>query len=211
MDSNIKKLPINLNGFGFVQREKRNGKAIKYRCGRDFLYYTLHYYYPKKYNPSKLSPANIEASEIFGPQMPWWLMWTGFAFRNVPDVFRVEKLNLTINSLTIESFSQLLQVFLLPKKVKYSKAINIIEKSVDRNIVSGIDLSLGCWGLVDHIMFVYGYDENNFYVFDTHKVKGLNYKKMTNDKRFIMQLPKNEVKQRWKRFSRIWIVQPKPK
>jgi len=41
-------LPTNLDKFGFVEREKKNGKLVKNRCGRDFLYYTLHYYFPQR-------------------------------------------------------------------------------------------------------------------------------------------------------------------
>ena len=61
------------------------------------------------------------------------------------------------------------------------------------------------FGLLYHVMFVYGYDNNNLYVFDTHFVEGIGYER-TNLGEFVFKLPKQKVKERWTRFGRVWNV-----
>ena len=50
----------------------------------------------------------------------------------------------------------------------------------------------------------------NFYVFDTQKVKKLEYEKITSkdDERFIMKLSKDIIRKRWTRFGRVWTIAP---
>jgi len=46
----MKTLPLSLEKIGFVQREKKkDGSTVIYRCGRDFFYYALHFYFPEKF------------------------------------------------------------------------------------------------------------------------------------------------------------------
>jgi hypothetical protein len=66
--------PDKLDTFGFVERERRNGKPAIFRCGRDFLYYALAYYKPGTFNPNKFCPTEIERRGILGLRMPWWMM-----------------------------------------------------------------------------------------------------------------------------------------
>jgi hypothetical protein len=62
-------------------------------------------------------------------------------------------------------------------------------------------------GLLDHVLFVYGYDEEFLYVCDTRKVSLIEYEKVIkNDNVYYMKISRTEVKGRWKRFSRVWEV-----
>jgi hypothetical protein len=60
----MKTLHIDIDQFGFVEREKSDSKSITNRCGRDFVYYGLHYYFPTKFNPQNLNPVAIENSVL---------------------------------------------------------------------------------------------------------------------------------------------------
>ena len=95
-------------------------------------------------------------------------------------------------------------VFIYPNKKSVEEAIEDIECAIKAGIVSGIDISIS--GLLDHIMFVYGYDDEYFYVLDTHQVPGLEYEKTTQDSRYIMKISKETIKRRWNKFGRVWIV-----
>lgn len=78
-------LSINLDRFGFVNREKSGGKILKNRCGRDFLYYALHYLFPETYNPNALNPEEIERRRLFGARVPSWLAWLQAQFIKLPS------------------------------------------------------------------------------------------------------------------------------
>jgi hypothetical protein len=209
MNNNLKKfLPIDLDKFGFVEREKVNNKTVKNRCGRDFLYYSLNYYYPNKFNSNKCNPVQIEKQKIFGLPLPSWLVWTCLPFYKIPKLFRDNNLVLYINDIKIDSFIKFVRVIMFPPKLSFTDCLNKIINSVNDGVVNGVDISLGFGGLYDHVLFVYGYDESNLYVFDTHVVDIIDYKKTTPDfdKRYIMILPINEIKKRWTRFGRFWEV-----
>ena len=81
-----------------------------------------------------------------------------------------------------------------------------LEEAIDAGFVVGIDFPFSLLGLINHVIFVYGYDENNLYVFDTHQVLGLEYEKITDDNRYIMKIPKNIIEKRWTRFGRVWVM-----
>jgi len=55
-------------------------------------------------------------------------------------------------------------------------------------------------------MFVYGYDDENFYVFETTRapIEYLPYLENPH----VMKISKLEIKKRWGRFGRVWIVKP---
>jgi hypothetical protein len=207
----MKTLPINLDTFGFVEREKKNGKLVIFRCGRDFLYYALTYYKPDIYNPNDLCPTEIERRGIFGLRMPWWMMWSALQFIKVPKTLKQNNLYLTINGKHIRHYFDFLFAHIFPKKISAGDALSAVEASVDKGEVSAIDIGIGSFGLVDHVLFVYGYDNDNLFVFDTQKLPMLEYEKQTKegDNRFIMKLPKQIVRKRWTRWGRVWIVAPK--
>ncbi len=202
-------LPIDIEKFGFVKREEKNGKPIALRCGRDFLYYALHYYKPDLYAPDAYNPEKIERERIFGVKVPSLLMWTGLQFIHTPTVLTQNKLNLTINENPVENYLDIISALMLPKNIPFSKALDVVENTIESQDVVGIDISLGLCGILDHVLFVYAYDKENLYVFDTYNVQGLEYEKMTpeNDERYIMKLPKSVVRKRWSQLlGRVWIV-----
>ncbi len=204
----IKSLSINLESFGFISRETRNDKIVKNRCGRDFFYYALQYFNPEIYNPQKVSPLQIEDTGVFGLTLPMWLIWTGLSFYKIPKILNTLKLELEVNDKKIKNFGQFF-VSLLPfRPQSFEEGICLIKSSVDNHYACGIDISIALGGLVDHVMFVYGYDNENLYIFDTHQVDRINYEKMTSlsDLRFIMKLPYSEIKKKWTIFNRVWVI-----
>jgi hypothetical protein len=205
MITNLQK--VNVETFGFVEREKdSSGKSLKYRCGRDFLYYVLHYYYPESFNANKNNPKQIENSRLFGMRLPWWLMWTQLQFKSLSHTLKRYDLELSINGKIVRNFFNFFTAISFPKNINVEFAISQIQKAVDDGVASAIDLSLGAGGLVDHVLFVYGYDEENLYVFDTHKVGKLEYEKISDGDKYYMKLPKNIIRQRWSPFGRFWLV-----
>ena len=80
-----------------------------------------------------------------------------------------------------------------------------MEECIDQNIACGIDISLGLGGLLDHIVFVYGYDDTHLYVADTHETQALGYEAMPTAP-FLFKLAKTEIEKRWTRFGRVWVV-----
>ena len=200
----MKALKRNVGPIGFLNRENdSSGRLAKFRCGRDFLYYTLNYYYPEKFNPSNNNSFEIERQHMLGLRLPWWLMWTQLQFMYLPKLFSRLGLKLTINGAEINSFFLLLVSLSIPQKSNAEEKIKEIEKAIDSSHASGIDISLRLGGLIDHVLFVDGYDNENFYVLDTHQVPGLEYEKLTNDNKYYMRLSKHIVKKRWTRFGRV--------
>ncbi len=200
-------LNLDIDTFGFVEREKIKGKTLRNQCGRDFLYYALNFYRPDVHNSVSLNPESISRSGLFGyKNIPEFLIWTGLTFRKAPKYLKSLDLTLTINNRSIKNYFDFLLATLPFKRISYNIAIKHVENSVDQNKASGIDISIVAAGLIDHVMFVYGYDDENLYVFDTHKISGLEYEKMADDSRFIMKLPKEVIKRRWTIFGRVWIV-----
>lgn len=198
-------LPVELDNVGFVEREKINGVTVKNKCGRDFLYYACNYYLPERFNGLSFSPVDIEHQGLFGLSLPAYLAWTQLQFYKLPRFLKENKLSLAINNKSISTFTDFV-VAILFSRMSYEKAIKTIEQRVNSGYVVGVDVSLGFFGLLDHVMFVYGYDEDNLYILDTHDVPHLNYERMTEDDRYFMKLSKKEILERWSIFSRVWEV-----
>lgn len=206
----IKTLNVDIDSFGFINRETNSsGQIAKYRCGRDFIYYVLHYYYPEQFNPSQNNALQLEKDHKLGLSLRWWLMWTQLQFVYLPELLNQLNLQLNINGKRINSFLDLLISISLPKKSNINQKIKEIEVAVNLGQACAIDLSLNLGGLVDHVLFVHGYDDDNLYVIDTHKAPKLEYQKITEDNRFYMRLPKQVIKNRWSAFGRVWIVKRK--
>ncbi len=202
-------LPINLETFGFVQREKHKGLSVRNKCGRDFLYYALHYYLPERFNKSINNPEQIDYQNMFGANFKGksstFLAWTQLQFYKMPDFLRSLGLGLEINNVKVSGFFKLIQSLLFPW-MKFDDAVALIQNRVKEGKVTGVDIALKYSGLLDHVMFVYGYDEDSLYVFDTHQIPSLEYIKLTDNDNFYMKLPKSVIQKRWKRFSRVWMV-----
>ena len=199
----MKSLARSLDKFSFVEREKVDGKIIKNRCGRDFLYYGLHYYFPNKFNANNLDPVSIERNKFFGLRLSSWLMWTQLQFFRLPKYLRENNLKLFINDREINTFRNFFNAILF-SRMKLADAMQKIEQAIDQERVVGIDIGLKYGGLLDHIIFVYGYDEEALYVCDTHKVPILEYTKLSNDNRYYMKLAREVIKDKWTKFGRVW-------
>lgn len=199
----MKSLARSLDEFGFVEREKVYSKTITNRCGRDFLYYGLHYLFPDKFHASKLNPVSIEKNGLFGLRLPSWLMWTQLQFFRLPKYLKKNNLKLFINNRVIDTFGNFFQATLF-SRMKLTEAMQKVEQAIDEDRVVGIDISLGYGGLLDHVIFVYGYDEDALYVCDTHQISTLEHAKLFDDNRYFMKLPREIIKKRWTRFGRVW-------
>lgn len=201
-------LPLNLETFGFVEREKYKGKSLPNQCGRDFLYYCLTYYRPELHNSSVGNPEQIREKRIFGYKLHPSITAGMYGFVYAIAYLKSLNLSIEINGKTLRSFPDFVRSMLFFVPMKYDDAISRVESCVDSGVACGIDLSAGFGGLLSHVMFVYGYDDSFLYVFDTHKIGQLGYEKITpeNDPRFIMKISRNETRQRWTRFNHVWIV-----
>jgi len=207
MNFTFKHLPLKFENIAFVEREKNNGRIVTNKCGRDFLYYALSYYRPDLHNALRGNPVDIERQGLFGFLVPSWFVWTFLPFWKVPQYFTSLGLELLINNRGVKTFPQFVKA-VLSKAHSADDALQIIENAVNDGAVSGIDVSIALGGLVDHVMFVYGYDGDNLYVLDTHQIKRLEYEKLTpeGNGRYLMRLPKSIIRSRWSRFNRVWIV-----
>lgn len=203
----MKTLSRNVSEIGFFERKKVNGKYVINKCGRDFLYYALNFYRPNLFNSTTNNPNEVDKKKLFGTPLPTWLAWTMIPLARAPKFFKSQGLQVVINEKKVSSFIGLLDAILFSRK-SYVDAIQNIEQCVDGNIACGIDLSIGLGGLWDHIVFVYGYDEESLYICDTHTalVEKLHYEKMPEGV-FLFKLSKSEIKKRWTRFGRVWKVQ----
>ncbi len=194
--------------FGFVEREKFDGKSLPNQCGRDFLYYCLTYYRPDLHNASVGNPEQIREKRIFGYKLHPSITAGMYGFVHAVSYFKSLKLTIEVNSKTLYSFFDFILSMLFFKPMKFKDAMSQIESCIDSGVACGIDLSAGFGGMLSHVMFVYGYDDSFIYVFDTHKIHQLGYEKITpeTDRRFIMKISRNETRQRWTRFNHVWIV-----
>jgi hypothetical protein len=203
----MKNLSVDLETFGFVERESKNGRKVKNKCGRDFLYYALNYYYPDKFNSAINNPVIIDRNRIFGLPVKENLSWAMIQFYKVPKLFQSLGLDFSINGRKIKSFPCFLLSIIKPTDKLAEEAIGEIEKIIDSNSVAGVDISI--YGLINHVIFVYGYDHENFYVFETQQIPILEYEKITQDNKYIMRLPKDIIKKRWTMFGRVWFIKRK--
>lgn len=200
---NVKTLVKPLANIGFFEREQVKGKTIANKCGRDFLYYSLNYLKPETYNPVFLNPVMIDGGKLFGTPMPAALAWTQLQFSNIGEFLKHECLELRINNKNVTSYGSFVTAILF-SRCSYDRALDYVERAIDENRPVGIDISLGFGGLLDHVLFVYGYDEQNLYVCDTHQVPGLEYENADPQYPYYFKLPKDSIKKRWTRFGRVW-------
>lgn len=206
-------LSIDPSKFMFQQREinKKTGAPIPNKCGRDFLFYVLHFYYPavilQLYLTEKRGgPQALESRSRLGGKLPHWLAWTGLQFVNMPRYLRSLGLNLYINNRSIVSFPSFMVAMLHSRPVSFDTALECTTSSLHNGEAVGIDLVRG---LYDHIMFVGGYDKENLYICDTHRVPGLGYVHVGDgmpSESYFMRFPFKEIESRWNTRCRLWRV-----
>lgn len=195
-----------LDTFGFVEREKRaDGEYMQNLCGRDFVYYVLNCLFPDDFSPDAISPQVIDEFGLFGKPMPAKLAWTQIQFSNTAEFLATKGLQLNINDQEIKSYLDFVKAILFSRK-RLDQALQDIERAIDCDQTCGIDISLGLGGLLDHVMLVYGYDEENLYIIDTHKTPKLEYELVDPSYPFYFKLPKGVIQKRWTTFGRVWKV-----
>ena len=116
--------------FGFVEREKINRTFLKNRCGRDFLYYALHYYYPEDFNSHHNNPEEIEAKRLFGKSVPAVFAWSQLQFISLPKFLRSKSLSLKISNRQINSFKDFFNAILF-SRITYPFSLPIIQNLPD--------------------------------------------------------------------------------
>ena len=204
----MKTLPIQLENFSFYNREKdKNGKNIKNKCGRDFLYYALVYYFPHEYGNGKITAYDLDHNGYFGIPVSFWLAWLQIQFLRMPKYLVSKNLLLAINKNNIRTFKDFFTSILFSKN-SFQQAINTVRKNIDTQVATGIDISIGIFGLLDHVLFVYGYDNEYLYVFETTKAP-IDYVSIDENFPLIKKISLKEVEKRWTRFGRVWTVEKK--
>jgi len=200
----MKTLKKSISEIGWVGREQNNGKTVANKCGRDFLYLALNYLHPEKYNASRNNPTGIDAKRLFGFTVPPYLAWTQIQFFNIATLLKRESTELKINNEPIESYFSFAWGNLF-SRISYEDGLKRIEACVDLDTPCAIDISVGSGLLVllDHVMFVYGYDEENLYVVDTLTVPIVGYE-LIDEKAHLYKLPKSIIRSRWSKFGRVW-------
>lgn len=202
----MKSLARSVDEFGFVERERgSDGEYVKNKCGRDFLYYVLNYYVPDAFDGNEINPVVIDEYKLFGKPMPANLAWTQIQFKDAPEFLSGYKLQLSINDKKIKSYYDFVNAILFSRK-RLDQAFKDIESAVDANQACGIDVSLGLGGLLDHVVFVYGYDDENLYIIDTHNVPELEYELVDPKHPFLFKLSRKTIEARWTIFGRVWNV-----
>lgn len=207
----MKTLARSLDSIGFVEREREDGKQVPFKCGRDFLYYALNFYFPEKFNPSAIGPIEIDRQKLFGSPMPKHLAWTQLQFKDAPNFLKSLGLTLFINNREIRSYAGFMFGNALGgffSSMKFEGAMQEIERCVDANIACAVDMPVGKkWMLfLDHVMFVYGYDDDNLYVFDTLSVPLVAYERMNTDVHYY-KLPKAVIRKNWSSLGRVWRIE----
>lgn len=193
-----------ISSVSFVERENVDGAYLRNKCERDFLYYALNYYFPDVFNADTQNPVEIERRRLFGFPVPAWLAWTQIQYYKVPALLKERGFTLYINDERIHSLFSLMWALLFSRK-SYGDATRQIQTCVDRDEVCAVDVALKWEGLLDHVLFVHGYDSENLYVIDTHKVPYLEYERI-GEVGWYFRLPKSIVQKRWRTFSRVWRV-----
>lgn len=193
-----------LQHISFYEREIKKGRLVGNKCGRDFLYYVLNYHFSYDFNVNKNNPLQIDEQRLFGLPVSAMFAWSQLQFLSLSEFLVSRGLILKINDRTVSGFLSFVSSILF-SRMTYQKGIESIELAIRSDITVGVDISLGWGGLLDHVLFVYGYDEHNLYVFDTHKVCGLEYVSLVPGCNYF-KLPKSVIKNRWTRFGRVWQI-----
>ncbi len=196
-----------IKSFGFVERERRNGKQLHFKCERDFLYFCLNFYFPEKFNAVACNPEEIDRKRLFGTPVPKYLAWTQIQYFDMPGFLKKQGLTLYINNQRISSYFSLMWAILF-SRLPLTEAMASLEANVRNNVACAIDIPIEKkkFILLDHVMFVYGYDSENVYVFDTLTVPGLAYERVRDDVHYF-KLPRTVIEKNWCLFGRVWRVE----
>lgn len=196
-----------LEAISFVERERAHGKVVSFKCGRDFLYYALNFYSPQKFNAQEINPVRIDQEGLFGIPVPKHLAWTQVQFLRMPEFLKKNGLKLFINNRHISSYVDFV-IGNLFSRISYVDALKQIEQCIKNNIACAIDIPVSkkFLTLLDHVMFVYGYDEEYLYVLDTLSVPYVAYERIRDDIHYY-RLSRKVIEGSWSLFGRVWRVE----
>ena len=200
-------LPIDINKFSFYEREKdSSGKYIKNKCWRDYFYYALHYLKPGEFNINHCPPIELEGK--LGFRFSPVLAWTTLQFVRHQKFLKENNLALSVNGYRVNSWLNFFWYVisnLYVSKSKREKLLQYAIESVGSNEAVGLDIGMNYLNTLDHVMFVQGFDDNFFYIFDTRTIPGIKYERI-HDTYPIYKIAINEVR---KRILRVWLVENK--
>lgn len=206
------KLPIDLNTFGFVTRERdQKGRIKKNRCGRDALYYVFHYYFPDVFSPGKLNPEKIERERFFGFKiLDNFPAYSGTALNKVPQVLRKFGITTEANGRLLAGGRKFLSTCLFREKrgrLPFVKLKQEIISLLNLGIACVIDLPAPEMGFgMNHVMFIYGIDDGYLYVIDTWKLECFEYEKIGNsESKYLMKFAFKDIVRRWNLGGVLWV------
>jgi hypothetical protein len=201
----MNELKISLDDFSFIERESNKaGKVKTNRCLRDFLYYTLHFYYPKKFNNKELNAEKIEEQRLFGFKIKEGFSFGGGQYSKIVPFLNKNNLFLEINNKKITNLRDFIVAFFF-KNFSYKKLIIFINENMESNTPVGIDVPIGF--VMDYVMFVYKIDDKGIYLIDSHKATKVPYVGISNkSNRFVMFMDFMEVKRIWNWRGLVWVV-----
>ncbi|MDO8620127.1 MAG: hypothetical protein Q7R64_02150 [bacterium] len=207
-------LPIQLERFGFVAREcDSDGRLKKNRCGRDALYYVLHYYFPDTFSPTKLCPEKIEKGRLFGFKIPdWFPFYSGTALGKVPEVLKRLGVTTFANTTLLKTRFDFFNTCLFRKKkerVPFENAKQEIRMFLEKGTACVIDLPAPEVGpFMNHVLFVCGIDEAFLYIIDTWQLPCFEYEKVdAKAERYFMRFPLHAVENRWNKGGVLWVFE----
>ena len=208
------KLPVQLEHFGFVAREHdNNGRIKKNRCGRDALYYVLHYYFPDAFSPKALNPEAIEKKRIFGFKIPdWFPFYSGTALSKTPAILKGLGISTFANGKLLKTGFEFFDACLFRNKKErlgFGRVKEEIAGFLTKGVACVIDLPAPEVGLfMNHVLFVYGIDEAYLYVIDTHKLSCFEYENADEEEgRYFMRFPLQDVERRWHQGGVLWVFE----
>jgi hypothetical protein len=197
-------LPINTETFNFYEREKNShGTYITNKCWRDYFYYALHYLYPEKFN-NKICPP-IELETKLGFRFSPVLAWTMLQFVRHQNFLKDNNVILSVSGKKLNSWVGFLWNVISTLYISSSRKNELIKYamlSVVENKAVGLDIGMNYFNTLDHVMFVQGFDNEYFYVFDTRTIPGIKYEKIDNNK----PIYRIDIKEVEKKILRVWVV-----
>jgi hypothetical protein len=196
-----------LESISFVERESFLGRKVSFKCGRDFLYYALNFYFPEKFNAQEINPLRIDQEKLFGIPVPKRLAWTQVQFLRMPEFLKKNGFTLFINNRHISSYVGFVCGNLF-SRISYVNAMKQIENCVQNDVACAIDIPVSkkFLTLLDHVMFVYGYDDEYLYVLDTLTVPYVAYERLRDDIHYY-RLSRKVIEANWSLFGRVWRVE----
>jgi hypothetical protein len=198
-------LPL-LPTFELPLRERVNGQVVQNQCGRDFLWLCLHRANPAKWNMFKMPPEAVSRRDLFGPS---GATVAGMNICEAPAVLAAEGLELAVGVQSVGSYLDFLGATVSPwSRVAFDESLASAKDAIAKGDSCGLCLSAGAGGIMTHLLFVAGFTDRGAVVFDTHRVEGFGYTKLTpeTDPRHAMLLSYEEIHARWGPFARVYTV-----